>query len=122
MSFVDTTPITPIENIDWLPADSSEFNRLVELRQQYKEIEETHKKQREELDKRIEAMLLLAGADRGPLRLQSGYYVVQRVTNGGTPKLDKQRLLELGVSANVIREATTEGKPYSYVLIKPVKE
>jgi len=98
-----------------------EFDTLVEDRQLAKSEEDRHKRIREDLDKRIEAMLLLAGAADGDIRVQSHSWIVQRVTNSGASKLDPRLLLEYGVSADTIAKATVDGKPYSYVLVKQVK-
>lgn len=112
-------PIVALQEMDWDLETTREFANLVEQRQLSKSKEDSHKRIREDLDKRIEAMLLLVAMPNGTTpKLQCGEYVVQRVTNSGASKLEPKRLLELGVSTSVIQQATVPGKPYSYILVK----
>ena len=124
-------PILPVDQIEaWQPDDRDEFMGLVLQRQQLKDMEDAYKEQREQLDKRIEAMLLVAGAADGQLKVQVDGHtqdgllrvVVQRVTSRSASKLDPKLLLQSGVSSSVIAKCTVEGKPYSYVLVKEVSE
>lgn len=108
---------TPLEQVEWLADNRQEFSQLVIQRQVAKQAEDAAKARREELDQQIEAMLLVGG-DNAPKVAVGNRYVVQRVTSRSASKLEGRRLLELGVSATVIKQATVEGKPYSYVMVK----
>ncbi len=44
--------------------------------------------------------------------------VAQLVTSKSADKLDARLLLEQGVSASVVANATVKGKEYSYVMVK----
>jgi hypothetical protein len=48
--------------------------------------------------------------------------VVSLVTSHSASKIDKGKLLSLGVKASVIRKATVEGTEYSYVKVSEKKE
>ena len=110
------TPLLNVAEVEaWMDEDRREFVRLVNERQHWKLTEDEAKKYREDCDRRIEAMLSLSDQ---PMRVQSDLWIVQRVTSTSAAKLDPKRLVELGVSTNVIQQATTPGKPYAYVLIK----
>ena len=73
---------------------------------------------RKELKTHIEAGLLYADV---PKVLCEGYRV-QIVEKEGSKKIEANRLLELGVTADTIAKATVQGKSSSYVDIRTVKE
>lgn len=108
------TPVIPLDQVSWQQAERDEFTALVTERQHHKSIEDNAKRQRADCDKRIEAMLLMTSDSA---RVQVDQFTVQRVTSRSASKLEPRKLLELGVSAGTIQQATVEGKPYSYVLV-----
>ena len=137
----------PLEQTIWTPDEQAEFARLVRERQQWKMAESiswaptdalvdlcravvsirfNHPKMtdkqieecRKDYDKRIESMLLLPGA---PEDVRFDQWDIQRAEGSSGSKLDPKRLLELGVSASTIQQATVAGKSYSYVLVKEVR-
>lgn len=117
MATADTPTATiAVNQLPWQPTEQEEFSRLVREHQYWKLQEDAAKHEKADISKRIEAMLLLAEPE-AKVSIQSERWIVQRVTNRGADRLDGKLLLQQGVSATIIQNATVPGKPYSYVLV-----
>lgn len=110
-----------LDQLPWQPDEQEEFSRLVREHQRWKIQEDAAKHERMEISKRIESMLLLAEPE-AKIRVQSEQWVVQRVVGKSADRTDNKLLLQQGVSATIIQNATVPGKPYSYVLVTSIKE
>jgi hypothetical protein len=73
---------------------------------------------KKEIKLTIEAGLLLADVQK----CMCEGYRVQVIEKEGAKKIDANKLLDLGVDADVIAAATVQGKSSSYVDIRSVKE
>ena len=79
---------------------------------------EFREKSKKELKTNIEAALLVADVQK----VACEGYRVQIIEKEGAKKIDANKLLDLGVSADVIAKATVQGKASSYADIRPMKE
>ena len=73
---------------------------------------------KKEIKVAIEAGLLLADIEK----VACEGYKIQVITKDGSRKVDSQKLLELGVSADTIAKATVQSAGSSYIDIRAMKE
>jgi hypothetical protein len=95
---------------------SSDLAALVKARNRYKEEKEAAESLYRDAGDQIAELLEKA-------RLKAvicGKFRVTRIESKGASRLDKTRLIELGVSADLIVKAMIEGTPYVTVSIKEV--
>lgn len=96
----------------------SDLAQMVRDRQRY----EAEKDAAEALVKDLNGRIadLLEEADLKSVRC--GHYRVTRMVGRGPSHVDKTRLLELGVSADLIVKATIEGKPWVSAKVTELEE
>lgn len=96
---------------------AAHFDKLVEERTQLKEVMKGFEVELKDLDKKIETYL----ADIETKTVTSNGARVTQCQSPGQSRLSKELLIEHGVAATTINECTIPGKPYSYVLVTPLK-
>ncbi len=94
----------------------SDLKRLVEDRKKYQEERDAAEALYRDAGEHIAGLLEAAGLKS----VRCGDWRVTRVESRGASRLDKTRLIELGVSADLIVRATVEGNPYVTVQIKEI--
>lgn len=90
------------------------------LTEQYRSLNDTIKALEEE-KKTVQKELQQYFIDSGCKTVLSDSSRVTLVENQGRSTIDKMRLLEHGVSAQIIAECTVQGAPFQYVKITGVK-
>lgn len=103
---------------DTLPALAPEFPEALQERQELKDKEKAIQARLGELNDLLETALICADVTV----VGWGDKMVQRCNGRGASKLNPHRLVELGVSPEVIGKATEPGKEYSYVTVRARKE
>lgn len=94
------------------------FERLVG---DYRGISETLKSLEEE-KKQLQKQIQQYFVDAGTKTVLADSSRVTLVQNQGQSRVDKVKLLEHGVSAQVIADCTVTGNPFEYVKVTPAKE
>lgn len=97
---------------------SSDLARLVKEHEKYKAERDAAEAIVKDAKERIAELLEKAKVDS----VRVGKLRVTRVESKGASRLDRNRLLELGVSADLIIKATVEGNPYVTVKITDIGE
>lgn len=96
---------------------SAHFDKLVEERTQLKEVMKGFEVELKDLDRKIETYL----ADTETKTVTSNGAKITQCFNPGHSKLSEQLLVEAGVPATTIKACTVPGRPYTYVLVTPLK-
>jgi hypothetical protein len=93
------------------------FDELCELRAKLYDEIQFRKERLEKVDEEIKMALAMAGVEK----VEWEDRPVQLVTSHGGSRIVAEKLLELGVEADTVAQATVPGKEYDYVLFGKVK-